>query len=58
MINSKIVSMKGSDVMTESNINLRFNEIYDSTCKIILAFITARCGNTSDISDIFQDTYM
>jgi RNA polymerase sigma-70 factor (ECF subfamily) len=35
-----------------------FNEIYDSTNKSILAFITARCANNSDIDDIFQDTYM
>ena len=35
-----------------------FNEIYDSTNRRILAFITAKCGRTSDISDIFQDTYM
>jgi len=33
-------------------------EIYDFTNKSVLAFIAARCGNTADISDIFQDTYM
>ena len=58
MINSKVVSTKGRDIVTQTDINSRFNEIYDSTNKIILAFITARCGNTSDVSDIFQDTYM
>ena len=36
----------------------RFDEIYDSTKKSVLAHITAKCGRTDDISDIFQDTYM
>jgi RNA polymerase sigma-70 factor (ECF subfamily) len=36
----------------------RFDEIYDSTRKEVLAFITARSGLTADINDIFQDTYM
>ena len=36
----------------------RFGEIYDSTNKAILAFITAKCGRTADINDIFQETYM
>jgi RNA polymerase sigma factor, sigma-70 family len=58
MINSKVVLVKGRDTVAESDINSRFNEIYDSTNKIILAFITARCGNLSDTGDIFQDTYM
>jgi len=44
--------------MPNPDIALRFDEIYDSTNKAILAFITAKCGNTADISDIFQDTYM
>lgn len=35
-----------------------FNEIYDSTSKGVLAFITAKCGNPEDIGDIFQETYM
>ena len=36
----------------------RFDEIYTSTSKCILAFITARCARTADINDIFQETYM
>jgi len=36
----------------------RFNEIYDSTNKATLAFVTAKCGRTDDINDIFQETYM
>jgi len=44
--------------MSNPNIASRFDEIYDSTNKVVLAFITAKCGRTADISDIFQDTYM
>ena len=36
----------------------RFDEIYDSTKKAALAYITVKCGRTDDISDIFQDAYM
>jgi len=36
----------------------RFDEIYDSTRKDVLAFITARSGRTADINDIFQETYV
>ena len=56
---TKIVSMKDGDVMNnDSDIVSRFNEIYDTTNKYILTFITAKCGNSSDINDIFQETYM
>lgn len=37
---------------------MRFDEIYDSTRKAVLAFITVKCGHTTDIADIFQETYM
>jgi hypothetical protein len=43
--------MKNGDVMNDSDIVSRFNEIYDSTNKYIVAFITVKCGNSSDISD-------
>jgi RNA polymerase sigma-70 factor (ECF subfamily) len=36
----------------------QFNEIYASTYKAVLSFVTARCGNTADIGDIVQETYM
>ncbi|MCL2815420.1 MAG: RNA polymerase sigma factor [Oscillospiraceae bacterium] len=58
MHDSNIGSRKDVDLIRKTNIVSMFNEIYDSTNKPILSFITARCGNTSDISDIFQDTYM
>ena len=44
--------------MSNPSISSRFDEIYDSTNKSVLAFITAKCRNTADINDIFQDTYM
>lgn len=44
--------------MTDHNTTTIFNDIYDSTNKKVLSFITAKCSRTSDISDIFQDTYM
>ena len=44
--------------MSDPNIASLFDEIYNSTNKAALAFITARCKHTADISDIFQDTYM
>jgi len=52
------VSVKDGDVMSEQNINSLFNEIYDFTNKPVLAFITAKCANTADINDIFQETYI
>jgi RNA polymerase sigma-70 factor (ECF subfamily) len=50
--------IRGGDLMSNPDIASRFDEIYDSTNKAVLAYITAKCGQTSDISDIFQDTYM
>ena len=44
--------------MPGADITLRFEEIYESTSKPVLAFITAKCGRMADISDIFQDTYL
>lgn len=43
--------------MSNQNAASRFDEIYDSTSKEVLAFITAKCGRTADIADIFQETY-
>jgi RNA polymerase sigma-70 factor (ECF subfamily) len=44
--------------MVDPNITSRFNEIYDSTYKPVMSFITAKCSNTADIHDIAQDTYV
>jgi len=43
---------------TTPSVASRFDEIYDSTHRDVLAFITARCGRTADIGDIFQKTYL
>jgi len=45
-------------VMTGQSITSRFNEIYDSTSKAVLSYITAKCHNTADIQDIVQETYV
>jgi RNA polymerase sigma-70 factor (ECF subfamily) len=50
--------VRGGDLMSNPNIASRFDEIYNFTSKAVLAFITAKCRNTADISDILQDTYM
>ncbi len=44
--------------MSNLNTASHFDNIYNSTSKAVLAFITAKCGCTADINDIFQDTYM
>ena len=44
--------------MSNPNAASRFDEIYDSTHKEVLAFIIAKCGHTADIADIFQETYV
>lgn len=42
----------------DSNITALFNEIYNSTNRKTLAYITAKCGNISDSGDILQETYL
>lgn len=34
-----------------------FDKLYDLTKEKTLAYITAKCGNISDVQDIFQETY-
>ena len=36
----------------------RFEEIYNSTYKAVLTYITSKSRRTADVADIFQDTYM
>lgn len=52
------IIVRGGDLMSNPNAVSRFDEIYNSTRKAVLAFITAKCGRTADINDIFQDTYL
>ena len=44
--------------MSNPNIASRFDEIYNSTKKAVLVYVTTKCGHTADISDILQETYM
>lgn len=43
--------------MIDPNITTFFNEIYDSTYKAILIYLTGKCQNLSDVNDICQDVY-
>ena len=45
-------------MISHSNTASQFDSIYDSTNREVLALITAKCGRTADINDIFQETYM
>jgi RNA polymerase sigma-70 factor (ECF subfamily) len=59
--NNAAVLAGGSSKMVESSasdVTSRFNEIYYSTYNSVVAFVTAKCGNTADIADIVQDTYV
>lgn len=44
--------------MIDPGITAFFNETYDSTCKMVLIYLTKRCKNMSDINDICQEVYM
>ncbi|MFD2171015.1 RNA polymerase sigma factor [Tumebacillus lipolyticus] len=44
--------------MVDRNAKAVFHEIYDSTNRKVLVYITAKCSNTADIIDIFQETYI
>ncbi|MGI5897510.1 MAG: RNA polymerase sigma factor [Oscillospiraceae bacterium] len=35
-----------------------FNALYDATNRKVLSFIIAKCSNTADIRDLFQETYL
>lgn len=43
--------------MAGQAIETLFNQIYDQTNQKVLLYITSKCGNPSDIQDIFQETY-
>ena len=44
--------------MVDPKVTSQFNEIYDSTYRVALSFVAAKCCNTADIHDILQDTYV
>lgn len=43
--------------MVDQNLTL-FNEIYDQTYDKVLGYVISKCGSTSDVADIIQDTYL
>ncbi|HOJ48684.1 MAG TPA: sigma-70 family RNA polymerase sigma factor [Bacillota bacterium] len=44
--------------MVDQQITTFFNKVYDDTYERILTYVTAKCGNTEDISDIMQEIYL
>ena len=44
--------------MSNPEVASRFDEIYNSIYKTVLASITAKCGRVADIKDIAQETYL
>lgn len=44
--------------MEQKNVEELFNDIYDKTYKNCLVYITSKCSNPEDISDILQETYI
>ena len=43
--------------MTGQPVAAVFQAIYDATQRQILIYLTAKCGDPADISDLFQETY-
>ncbi len=43
--------------MIDPNITSFFNEVYDSTHKTVLLYLTGKCQSLSDVNDICQDVY-
>jgi RNA polymerase sigma-70 factor (ECF subfamily) len=43
--------------VVDQNLTL-FNEIYDQTYDKVLRYVISKCGNTNDIADIVQETYL
>lgn len=44
--------------MVDPIVTSRFDDIYEETYRTVLRFVTAKCGNTADIEDIMQETYV
>lgn len=44
--------------MNKKYIEEEFNKIYDETYKKCMIYITCKCQNTNDISDILQEVYI
>jgi RNA polymerase sigma-70 factor (ECF subfamily) len=52
------MNRKSGELKSSYDITSRFEEIYNSTYKDVIAFITSKCNNHADINDIAQDTYV
>lgn len=44
--------------MERETVDGLFNKIYDDTYQACLIYVTCKCSNTQDISDILQETYL
>ena len=44
--------------MVDQALTTFFNRIYDETYRKTLLYVTSKCGNTDDISDILQEIYI
>jgi len=44
--------------MVDRQITTFFNKVYDDTYNKILTYVTGKCGNSEDIADIMQETYL
>jgi RNA polymerase sigma-70 factor (ECF subfamily) len=49
--------LRGGEPVGSQDLESTFDQIYNQTYKKILHYVTARCGNPSDISDILQEIY-
>lgn len=43
--------------MTGPSVAAAFQSLYDATRRQILIYLTAKCGDPSDVADLFQETY-
>ncbi|SCI74282.1 RNA polymerase sigma factor SigX [uncultured Roseburia sp.] len=44
--------------MIDPNITAFFNEVYEETHKMLLVYLTGKCRNLSDVSDLCQEVYL
>ncbi|WP_455721756.1 RNA polymerase sigma factor [Agathobacter sp.] len=44
--------------MANHDQDIFFSNLYDTTQERVLSYIIVKCGNTDDVADIFQETYM
>lgn len=48
---------EGGDFVVDHNVTNYFNKIYYETYKKVFGYVTVKCSDTNDVSDILQDTY-